>query len=107
MLDGPVPEGARSVSWPWYHHVLTDELTMEARALFEQYAKVPSDDVENHIYRIVSSNPHTTINYSLADCFCRGTKLGASFLGLALENFGSSASALLSTHSITTLSFHV
>lgn len=55
MLDGPVPDGARSVSWPWYHHVLTDELTVDARALFEQYAKVPPKDVENHIYRIVSS----------------------------------------------------
>lgn len=54
MLDGPVPEGARSVSWPWYHHVLTNELTLDARTLFEQYAKVSPEEVENHIYRIVS-----------------------------------------------------
>ena len=55
MLDGPVPDGARSVSWPWYHHVLTNELTVDARILFEEYAKVPPKEVENHIYRIVSS----------------------------------------------------
>ena len=63
MLDGPVPEGARSVSWPWYHHMITNELTMDARTLFEQYAKVASADVENHIYRIVSSkaSPHHQI----------------------------------------------
>ena len=55
MLDGPVPDGARSVSWPWYHHVLTNELTQDARTLFEQYAKIPPEEVENHVYRIVSS----------------------------------------------------
>lgn len=52
MLDGPVPDGARSVSWPWYHHVLTNELTPDARTLFEEYAGVQPRDVENHIYRI-------------------------------------------------------
>lgn len=54
MLDGPVPDGARSVSWPWYHHILTTELTVEARALLQQYSKIPAQDVENHVYRIVS-----------------------------------------------------
>ena len=54
MLDGPVPDGARSVSWPWYHHVITNELTVDARTLFEEYAKIAPEDVENHIYRIVS-----------------------------------------------------
>lgn len=54
MLDGPVPEGARSVSWPWYHHTLTTELTLDARALLEQYSKIPLADVEDHVYRIVS-----------------------------------------------------
>ena len=57
MLDGPVPDGARSVSWPWYHHVLTNELTVDARTLFEQYARILPKDVENHIYRIVSPKP--------------------------------------------------
>ena len=54
MLDGPVPNGARSVSWPWYHHTLTTELTSDARTLLEQYSKIPPDRVETHIYRIVS-----------------------------------------------------
>ena len=54
MLDGPVPYGARSVSWPWYHHTITTELTADARTLLEQYSKIPPDRVEPHIYRIVS-----------------------------------------------------
>lgn len=54
MLDGPVPNGARSVSWPWYHHTLTTELTVDARTLLEQYSKIPPDRVETHIYRVVS-----------------------------------------------------
>ena len=54
MLDGPVPEGARSVSWPWYHHTLTDELTIDARCVLEDYSKIPPPEVEAHIYRIVS-----------------------------------------------------
>lgn len=55
MLDGPVPNGARSVSWPWYHHVLEDELTIDARNILEKYSKVHPEKVESHIYRIVSS----------------------------------------------------
>ena len=56
MLDGPVPVGARSVSWPWYHHVLTTELKPDARALLEKYSKIPRKDVESHIYKIVSQH---------------------------------------------------
>ena len=55
MLDGPVPDGARSVSWPWYHQTLTTELTVDARTLLEEYSKVPKDGVKTHIYRIVSA----------------------------------------------------
>lgn len=66
MLNGPVPEGARSVSWPWYHHVLTNELTVEARAVFEHYAKLAPEDVENHIYRIVSIKAYYHYNQILA-----------------------------------------
>ena len=54
MLSGPVPDGARSVSWPWYHHTLTTELTVDARTLLEKYSKIPPQDVESHVYRIVS-----------------------------------------------------
>ena len=93
MLNGPVPEGARSVSWPWYHHVLTNELTLDARVLFEQYAKVPSKDLENHIYRIVSATNPAVNDERLTYSHYRETKLGASFLGHASENSGFSASA--------------
>lgn len=93
MLDGPVPDGARSVSWPWYHHVLTDELTVDARTLFEQYAKVPPKDVENHIYRIVSSKAFRNHSRWLICWLHREIKLGVSFPGHALGSSGSSASA--------------
>lgn len=53
MLDGPVPKGARSVSWPWYHHTLTTELTIDARTLLEHYSRIPPQQVKDHIYRIV------------------------------------------------------
>ena len=86
MLNGPVPEGARSVSWPWYHHLLTNELTTDARTLFEQYAKVPSDDVENHIYRIVSSKasrPHHILLGCWLMSVIEGQSLG--YLSLAMH----------------------
>lgn len=54
MLDGPVPEGARAVSWPWYHHELGEELTPDAKKVLELYSKVPPGEIESHIYRIVS-----------------------------------------------------
>ena len=56
MLDGPVPDGARSVSWPWYHHVLTTELTPDAKKLLTTYSKVPPAEIEAHIYRVVGVN---------------------------------------------------
>ncbi|KAL8768200.1 MAG: hypothetical protein Q9209_005509 [Squamulea sp. 1 TL-2023] len=52
MLDGPVPSGARSVSWPWYHHLLTNELTPDAKELLTTYSKVPPADIKAHIYSI-------------------------------------------------------
>ncbi|KAL8706613.1 MAG: hypothetical protein Q9201_000360 [Fulgogasparrea decipioides] len=52
MLDGPVPDGARSVSWPWYHHILTKELTPDAKKLLTAYSEVSPEDVEAHIYSI-------------------------------------------------------
>ena len=56
MLDGPVPDGARSVSWPWYHHTLTNELTLDARTLLHEYSRVPREEIESHVYRVVSSH---------------------------------------------------
>lgn len=57
MLERPVPEGSRSVSWPWYHHVLTNELTSEARNVLVKYSKIAPRSVESHIYSIVSLPP--------------------------------------------------
>lgn len=107
MLDGPVPDGARSVSWPWYHHVLTNELTVDARALFEEYAKVPPKEVEDHIYRIVSSKAFSSHQVLANISSCRETKRGGFSLGHASENFGSLVLAWPSTRSITIWYFHV
>ncbi|KAL8709859.1 MAG: hypothetical protein Q9220_005475 [cf. Caloplaca sp. 1 TL-2023] len=52
MLDGPVPNGARSVSWPWYHHVLTTELTLDAKKLLTTYSGLLPGEIERHIYSI-------------------------------------------------------
>lgn len=52
MLDHPVPEGSRSVSWPWYHHVLDKELTPQARNMLEDYSGIRPEDVEAHVYSI-------------------------------------------------------
>lgn len=93
MLDGPVPDGARSVSWPWYHHVLTNELTVDARVLFEEYAKVPPKEVENHIYRIVSSKAFSSHQILANRSSCRETKRGVFSHGHASESSGSSVSA--------------
>ncbi|KAI4090310.1 MAG: hypothetical protein L6R37_007903 [Teloschistes peruensis] len=50
MLDGPPPLGAKSVSWPWYHHVITNELTPDAKKLLTTYSGIPLKDLEAHIY---------------------------------------------------------
>ncbi|KAI4139036.1 MAG: hypothetical protein LQ341_004395 [Variospora aurantia] len=52
MLDGPVPHGARSVSWPWYHQVLTSELTPDAKKLLVSYSGVSLAELEAHIYSV-------------------------------------------------------
>lgn len=57
MLEGPVPDGARSVSWPWYHHVLTNELTREAKQLLAAYSGISPSQLEAHIYSIVGPIP--------------------------------------------------
>ena len=60
MLEHPAPKGSRSVSWPWYHHCLTNELTKEARTMLEFYSRIPAANVESHIYSIVSHRPTST-----------------------------------------------
>lgn len=68
MLDGPVPDGARSVSWPWYHHVLTNELTPDARELLMTYSGVSRKEMEAHIYSIVC-HYQTLLNVPLLTMF--------------------------------------
>ena len=60
MLEHPAPKGSRSVSWPWYHHCLTNELTPEARIMLEFYSRIPAANVESHIYSIVSIGVYST-----------------------------------------------
>lgn len=45
---------ARSRKLPWYQDLLGNKLSPEARKLFEQYSKIPAQEVEAHIYRVVS-----------------------------------------------------
>lgn len=87
MLDGPVPDGARSVSWPWYHHVLTNELTTEAKQLLAVYSGIPSTQMEAHVYRIVGWIPFGPTAPANNDDSSE-TKLGASFRGLAWASSG-------------------
>lgn len=88
MLDGPVPDGARSVSWPWYHHVLTNELTPDARRLLATYSGISPKYMEEHIYRIVSALSRYQTNP--ADHVASSeTKPGGSSPGPVLANSGS------------------
>ena len=88
MLDGPVPDGARSVSWPWYHHVLTNELTRDAKKLLTTYSGVSEKEMEAHIYSIVRLSSISTSDISLT-ALTSETKRGGSSHGLVWGNFGS------------------
>lgn len=46
---------ARSKKLPWYQASLGNKLSPEARQLFEQYSKIPAQEVEAHVYISVSS----------------------------------------------------
>lgn len=72
MLDRPAPDGARSVSWPWYHHLLTTELTPDARTILEKYSGIAPEDVESHIYSVVSKFPRA-VDHSLPKSHGRTT----------------------------------
>ena len=45
---------ARSRKLPWYQASLDNKLSPEARKLFEQYSKIPAQEIETHIYKVVS-----------------------------------------------------
>ena len=84
MLDGPVPEGARSVSWPWYHHELGEELTLAARTVLEQYSNIDPEAIESHVYRIVS-RPDTPYLARLPDRTCVVARQSLGYLPVALH----------------------
>jgi len=44
--------GNRDKTVPWYNPDLGSKLTPSARQLFETYSKIPSDSVEDHVYKI-------------------------------------------------------
>lgn len=88
MLDGPVPDGARSVSWPWYHQLLTHELTPEAKELLSAYSGVPAAEMEAHVYSIVGLFFRHR-GKQANDVLYSETKLGVSFHGLVLASSGS------------------
>ena len=39
---------------PWYRKTISNEVSAEARQLLEEYSRIHPDEVEQHIYRIVS-----------------------------------------------------
>lgn len=48
-------EDRRSKNSPYYLKAVGDNLTSPMRDLLENYSGIPSDDVERHVYDLVSS----------------------------------------------------
>ena len=51
--DAPKKIDNRDKDVPWYNPNLGQKLGDSARELLESYSKIPADDVEDHVYRIV------------------------------------------------------
>jgi hypothetical protein len=47
--------GSRDKDVPWYTDSIESRLGPSARKLLEEYSHIPADQVESHIYAIVSS----------------------------------------------------
>ena len=45
--------GDKDLSSPWYLKKLDEQISLEARKLFLDYAKVPPDHLSKHIHNIV------------------------------------------------------
>lgn len=58
---------ARSRKLPWYQTSLGNKLSPEARKLFEQYSKIPAQEVDAHIYRVVSCS-HVMLYHPIFKC---------------------------------------
>lgn len=54
--DAAAKIGSRDKNVPWYIPSLDEKLIPSTRELFESYSKIPANEVENHVYKIVS--PH-------------------------------------------------
>lgn len=80
----------------WYHHILTNELTLDAKKLLTTYSGIPLEDLETHIYSIVCCCL-TFYPRARLTMLCREIKPGESSHGLVLVNFGFLASAWRST----------
>lgn len=55
--DAEARNGPRDKSVSWYTDKMTGELGDSARKLLEEYSHIPSDQVESHVYAIVSHYP--------------------------------------------------
>lgn len=58
MAETDIPDaaqriGSRDKTVGWYEPTLGEKLTPSARELFEAYSKIPADEVESHVYKIV------------------------------------------------------
>ena len=66
---------------PWFQAEIGSSLTEEGRRLLEDYSKIPHDEIEDHIYKIVSVLYHSLL---LESCLLVtwGTSLQISFRSL-------------------------
>jgi len=53
---------------PWYRKELGPRLKPNMRKLFDEYSKVPSEEVEDHLYEFVSSIPSLSPLLSYLNC---------------------------------------
>jgi SAM-dependent methyltransferase len=54
ILSLPANHEARSTSLPWYQPSLEKKLNERVRRVFEEYSRIAPDEVESHVYEVVS-----------------------------------------------------
>ncbi|EPE32083.1 S-adenosyl-L-methionine-dependent methyltransferase [Glarea lozoyensis ATCC 20868] len=52
ILNLPANHGARSTNLPWYQPSLENKLNERVRRVFEEYSRIPPDEVESHVYEV-------------------------------------------------------
>jgi len=60
MAETDIPDALKKIDnrdkgVPWYNPDLGQKLGDSARELLESYSKIPAEDVEDHVYKIVFS----------------------------------------------------